>query len=206
MVTVLHVLGATNAGKTTFLDQMVDIYGDRVRRVEIGKILRAKYLDPDSPHFEPDKFKGQSNPKETADEAWKLYLDLVNEATNAEGVEIVLVDGQPRDVEQAEAVMNFVGVNDEIRIEFILVHADHEKRAERLAQRFDDEHDPGFRLGLARMESDYRGLYDVLAVLASHGIVPKVLDTSEAPIGPEGVERVRGVCPTVWSMFNAEAV
>ena len=228
MTTVLHVLGATNAGKTTFLDQMSDLYPRGVRKVEIGKRLRLKYLDPGSPHFDPDKFKGQSNPKETAEEAWKLYLELTHEAVTEPGVEIVLVDGQPRDVEQARKVIELTGPGR--RNEFALVHADHSVRLERLAIRFGVEWDPAFEematndiiddvsptigagkasefaLGVRRMSSDYRGLYDVLAELAQVGIVPKVLNTSGMAHGDDGVQMVRAVCPTVWSMFNSEAL
>jgi hypothetical protein len=90
---LVYVTGMTNAGKSTFLNAAPQEWG----RVEIGKWMRAKYP--------PSHFAGQSNPKHTAVEAWQMYLDAVARFEEA-GCSIILIDGQPRDTEQCEAVLH----------------------------------------------------------------------------------------------------
>ena len=203
MPTVLHVMGCTNAGKTTFLQEMKARYGDGVHLVEVGRMMRAKYLDPASPHYSPGHFKGEAAPAHTQAEAWEMYLEGIEEG-RSRCARLILVDGQPRDVSQAEGV--FAKFE---RPEFLLIHANEEARRERLGLRFpdrdtDDEQAEGYRLGLERMVNDFRSTYVVLVELARRGVAPRVMDTSEAPIGEEGIEFVRGICPTVWSMFTGE--
>jgi hypothetical protein len=89
---LVYVTGMTNAGKSTLLNAAPAEWG----RVEIGKWMRAKYP--------PSHFAGQSNPKHTAVEAWQMYLDAVARFEEA-GIAIILIDGQPRDTEQCEAVL-----------------------------------------------------------------------------------------------------
>lgn len=210
---IVHVLGCTNAGKSTLLELMGQRRG--VHLVEVGKMMRAKYLDPSSPHYTPDKFKGQAAPKETAEEAWSLYVDGVREGL-ANDAQLILVDGQPRDLEQADMIVD-AKENDEQgnRYEFLLVHADEEIREARLRSRFgipqgfkdgdaidhDLEQWEGYRLGRQRMTNDYRSNFLVLARLLSFGIAPQVLDTSIMPLGDEGREMMRGVVATVWNTF-----
>lgn len=201
--TVVHVMGCTNAGKSTLLGVMKQRFGDRVRLVEIGKTLTAKYLDPESPHYTPDKFKGQNNPKETAGEAWDIYLQEVNRGI-ADNVPMILVDGQPRDVPQVEGV--FEDVAPVAEVGFLLVHADHTARLNRLRHRY-PKRPPGsknfdeYKLRLRRMENDYRGNYDVLASLAARGITPSVLNTSNMPTGSDGLHVLMGCTHAVWNEF-----
>lgn len=212
--TIVHVLGCTNAGKSTLLEAMAA--RPSVHLVEVGKRMRAKYLDPNSPHYEPDKFKGQAAPKETADEAWSMYEEGVAEALGS-GARLVFVDGQPRDLEQADRIIDLAQGNADPNVEvgFLVVTADEEVREARLRSRFgipdgwkdgdavdmDLEDWNGFQLGLQRMTNDYRSNFQVLVRLLSHGIAPPVLDTSIMPLGPEGLEMMRGVVPTVWNTF-----
>jgi len=89
---IVYVTGMTNAGKSTFLHAAPLQWG----RVEVGKWMRAKYP--------PSHFKGQSNPAHTAVEAWQMYTDAID-LFEGEGRSIILVDGQPRDIDKMEAVL-----------------------------------------------------------------------------------------------------
>jgi hypothetical protein len=89
---LVHVMGVTNAGKSTFIAKAPAAWG----RVEVGKMMRAKYP--------PDYFKGSAAPAHTAAEAWQMYLAGIADCEDR-GCGIVLVDGQPRDHKQTDAVL-----------------------------------------------------------------------------------------------------
>lgn len=101
--TIVHVLGGTCVGKSTIIDSMVSAYGEKVVAVSVGKALRAKYLDPRSPHFNPDKFKGRGSPAEMESEAMGMYRRLLRMAL-ASDCELIIVDGQPRTAAQARMI------------------------------------------------------------------------------------------------------
>ena len=157
---VAHVMGATCAGKSTFIDAVCRLRPDAVR-VEIGRMLRAKYGDA--------HFAGQAAPEHTALEAWDLYVTGVRKAIER-GAGLVLVDGQPRDVMQARGA---VDLSREMRarmppVEFrwLLLHADEAERSRRAeAARTGDS----LELAKARLRNDYRNCYVAMTELMLAG-------------------------------------
>jgi hypothetical protein len=142
--------------------------------VEVGRMLRAKYP--------PEYFKGQAAPAHTAAEAWQLCIDGIEENIRL-GKKAILIDGQPRDEEQAEKVMGLPYMH-----VFIGLHASIEVRRKRAIARdrggLSDEIvnalvmgqpvdssliPPKLQLSLDRLQNDYRNGYEVLRVLTSRG-------------------------------------
>lgn len=194
------VIGPTNAGKGTLLALAGKL--PHVGLVEVGKMMRAKYLDPASPHYDPDHFKGQGAPKHTAVEAWQMMLDGIA-AAEAAKKDVVLIDGQPRDVEQARRCAFELELYEK---RFIALHASHEIRLRRAIRRDGgdlttmildelekghepDPHDsflpPPLRLSLARMTSDYKAVYHVLSELSLCGRIVFTYRTDE-DMTPDG--------------------
>lgn len=164
---LVFVIGPTNAGKGCFLAAAQRMKPDRVGLVEVGKMMRAKYLDPKSPHYDPDHFKGQAAPKHTAVEAWQMMRDGIA-AGLAEHKDIILIDGQPRDIEQCERIHQKyeVGVPPDLdwNVKFAHIYAPETLRLERAMAR--DAGDPAkLALSKARLQGDAVGLYEVMTRL-----------------------------------------
>ncbi len=164
MATILHLLGATCAGKTTLIEKMLALSPGKVGAVQIGKMMRAKY----GAAF----FKGQAAPASTQHEAMDMYYAGILEGI-AEGKSLILVDGQPRDLNQAKTIL---AAWPQHRSEFLLVHADHDVRESRAkaTRKEGDELD----LALARLVNDYRNNYVVMTeILRQHRRID-VVDTA----------------------------
>lgn len=162
MAVILHMMGPTCAGKSTLIDSLKSQSSD-VYSVQIGKILRMKYGEA--------FFKGQAAPEHTRDEAQQLYFDCINEGIGY-GKKLILVDGQPRDLGQAETMM---ASWPDHRSEFILVHAPHEVRE--LRAKAGRAVGPDLDLALARLNNDYRNCYIVLTRLLERSYRVNVVDT-----------------------------
>lgn len=173
MSTIIHIMGCTCAGKSTLIQKLLTM-GSDIAAVEVGKMLRAKYGE--------DYFKGQAAPAHTADEAFFLYTEGVDNAI-AEGANIVLVDGQPRDLKQTRKIVNMWPGH---RVIYLLVHADHDVREARA--RATREPGPNLDLALARLNNDYKNQYTVLTELTKLGRIYSVVDT-----GDEGFD-LNGFC------------
>lgn len=173
MSNILHLMGPTCAGKSTLINDLLVRAPDLVGAVEVGKMLRAKYLDPKSPHYQPDFFKGQAAPLHTQGEAWQMYLDGVK-ALAAQGKRIILVDGQPRDIQQARDICGLWKAPH--RASFLMIHAAQEVRNERAAATRSGD---ALSLAIQRMEGDYKNCYVVLAELGLRNEVVRWFDTSE---------------------------
>ena len=173
MSNILHLMGPTCAGKSTLISRMLVIAPELVGAVEVGKMMRAKYLDPKSPHYQPDFFKGQAAPTHTQAEAWQMYVDGVK-AQIAAKKRIILVDGQPRDIQQARDVVGLW--KSPHRASYLMIHADQEIRHERAAATRKDD---ALALALQRMEGDYKNCYVVLAELGLRDEVVRWFNTSQ---------------------------
>lgn len=147
---IFFVIGATNAGKSTFLQAVREAYPD-CGLVEVGKWLRAKYA--------PGHFSGQGAPQSTAAEAWSLLVDGV---TRAHDRPFVLVDGQPRDLNQVAGLAQFSDSN--YNHCFIHLHATAEERWRR-AQARDSSNPAALELARSRVTGDMAVLYDVTSRL-----------------------------------------
>lgn len=164
MSTIVHLMGPTCAGKSTLINRLLAISAD-VGAVEVGKMLRAKYGEA--------YFKGQAAPQHTQGEAWQMYQDGVK-AKIAEGKKIILVDGQPRDIQQARDIVGLWHAPH--RAVYLLIHASEEVRAQRaVASRTGDN----LELAKARLKNDYENCYKVMVELTKAGEVYRVLDSTD---------------------------
>lgn len=165
MTAILHFMGPTCAGKSTIIDALVQYAPEIVYPLQIGKALRAKYGEA--------YFQGQAAPEKTREEAIQMYRECIAEAKE-QGYEIIVVDGQPRDVSQA---LEMAASHKNDRNEFWLIHASHEIREERA--RLGRAPGPDLDLAVARLTNDYKNNYLVLAELLQKGIDINVVDTGD---------------------------
>jgi energy-coupling factor transporter ATP-binding protein EcfA2 len=165
----VYVVGPTNAGKSTFLATAAGTYPQTVGLVEVGKILRAKYP--------PDYFKGLNNPKHTALEAWEIFEGEWARHCK-DGKSVILVDGQPRDQQQLDAVLTRHELGE--RQIFLHLWAPNDVRVKRAHER--DGSDPAkLALSQARLISDEPSNYDILARLLWQGVL--IVGTNTASPG-----------------------
>lgn len=160
---LVHVTGVTNAGKSTFLAAAPAPWG----RVEIGKLMRAKYP--------PSHFKGQSNPTHTAAEAWQMYLTGIAECEDR-GCQIILIDGQPRDHKQLDAVLASRRHTRFLRM-FLHLWAPAEILAAR-AQARDGADEEKLALTRQRLVNDAQPNYSILCRVLAAGEMVRAFDTS----------------------------
>jgi predicted kinase len=146
---LVYVNGVTNAGKSTFINAAPADWG----RVEVGKMMRAKYP--------PSYFAGQCNPKHTAAEAWQMYVDGIRTG-EAEGRRVIVIDGQPRDSDQCEAII--ADRRHHGRRLFLHLWAPPDTLLARARARDGDDADK-LALTMARLTNDVTPNYDLLCRL-----------------------------------------
>jgi adenylate kinase family enzyme len=156
---LVFVMGATNAGKSTFMTKMGSDYPHVVGLVEVGKLMRAKYP--------PDHFKGQAAPAHTAMEAWSMMTVAIEQHIN-NGKRLIFVDGQPRDMLQAAGVLDKYYDDTEhwSSVKFLHLWAHKDRRIERAKKR-DAGDEAKLQLSLQRMDNDPPQLYEVLSLVQS---------------------------------------
>lgn len=150
----IFVIGATNAGKTTLMDTVKAQAHPEHATIEIGRRMRAKYP--------PEHFQGQSNPKHTAEEAWAWFVEEAT-AHQKMGKRFVWVDGQPRDLPQADAI-HFGGWDNGGC--YLHLYCREEVRRRRAQER--DTDPEKLALSLARMRGDLPALYEILCHLSTN--------------------------------------
>lgn len=158
---LVFVIGPTNAGKSSLLAAAGRL-GHTC--IEVGKALRAKYMDPASPHYAPDYFKGEAAPQHTALEAWTL---MVNGIAAAPADRLIFVDGQPRDIQQCDEITEKYVLNPAYQVLFYNVYAPRDVRLARARAR--DTDPDRLKLSMDRMDGDIPKLYEVLCRIASRG-------------------------------------
>lgn len=148
---LFFVVGATSVGKSTFLQTIKDVGGNQVHLVEVGKQMRAKYP--------PEHFQGQCNPAHTAAEALQMCLEGI-EAGEKAGAKIILVDGQPRDVKQAQDILaSKVAGNRTKGVIHLMCHREERERRARVREK----DNPGaLQLALDRLDRDVLQLHEVM--------------------------------------------
>jgi hypothetical protein len=160
---IYFIMGPTNVGKSTFMDYAKAQPG--CATVEVGRMLRAKYP--------PEFFAGQAAPKHTQAEAWQMMLDGIA-AAEAQGAARVFVDGQPRDMQQAERCVRFDNSC------FRLLWVPGTLREARAKNR--DADDPAkLELSLHRLQTDLLTGYDVVMYVASVADF-QVIDCTALPL------------------------
>ncbi len=163
MSTICHLMGTTCAGKSTIINALAAVAPEIVYPLQIGKALRAKYGEA--------YFQGQAAPEKTRVEAISMYRQCISDAIDM-GHELIVVDGQPRDVSQAIEMASSWRSHRNV---FVLVHAEHAIREERA--RTGRTPGPDLELAVARLSNDYRNNYDVMTQLLVMGKEIKVIDT-----------------------------
>lgn len=156
MAKIFFVLGPTCAGKTTFLEYAKSIDPETIGCVEVGKALRKKYP--------ANYFQGQQAPEHTAEESWQIFLDQLCYNLN-QNCEIILVDGQPRSLEQVAKCFNLMREFPGHRYHFLLLNADKTIRKSRILGRFTDAQKDEIDLAEARVEGDMISYYDIIVEL-----------------------------------------
>ncbi len=162
---ICFVIGCNGTGKTTLMDVVKKDF-PAFGTVEVGRMMREKYP--------PSHFAGQSNPAHTATEAWQMLLDGMAKAF-VEGKEIVFVDGQPRDIDQARNCLELWP-----DAQYLHLYASDEVRKNRCRGR-DSEDPEKLKLSTARHESDSINNYKVLCLLLENraSIVTQEIDQKE---------------------------
>ena len=168
---LVFFIGPTNAGKTSILDAIRGAKNPVVGFIEVGKLLRAKYLEPSSPYYDPDFFKGQAAPKHTEAEAYRLMADGIVAAESSHK-RAVFIDGQPRSMGQLSAIIRDYPDYDCRAYHIFCPRGERERRARRR------DTDPAkLSLSLARMEGDVLDVYEIDHLLKRGGIKSDVVDT-----------------------------
>lgn len=181
---LLFCIGPTGAGKSRFLAGIKNVCGDAVHLVEVGKALRAKYP--------PSYFEGQAAPTKTAAEAWQLCQDGIS-AGIAAGKPAILIDGQPRSMEQVIRICHTYSNADLYGLHFIHLCAPPAVRAARLAER--DTGD-ALELAKARLIGDVAPLYENLSELLS-------LKCNVITVNTERQDPVEELLPWIRSLTRA---
>lgn len=209
-MSLIFVIGATNAGKSTLISAAKEV---GCGTVEVGKMMRAKYP--------PEYFQGQAAPTKTQGEAMQMMMDGI-EQVRAQGPGMCLdcqgkgylsgfgtttgllcqcrcsgtgvavrhlcfIDGQPRAMEQFRVC---IALRDQgYPIAFCHLWAPLADREARARQR--DSSDPAkLALSLSRLQGDMPVLYDITAELMQRPTIPhEVWDTTQATYNPMSVVR-----------------
>lgn len=175
---IAFMMGCTCAGKSSFLDFARK--EDRTVRpeltravgfVEVGKMLRAKYP--------PSHFQGQAAPAHTAEEAWTMCRDAVNKLLESPLNQLILVDGQPRDMNQADKCSSaWPGVAKK----FVFFDCPLEERRRRSRLRHAAADDAAAELTERRLVNDMTSYQPVLTRLLRNGVRVDVVDTDRDPV------------------------
>lgn len=176
---LVFVMGATNAGKTTFMAAAARQPG--CGTVEVGKLFRAKYP--------PEYFKGSAAPAHTQHEAVQMMLDGIEASRKADN-DCTFVDGQPREPNQVEAIFkNYSG--SDFKLNFWHLYASANIREARAMHR-DRNNADALALSMKRLTGDIPPLYDTLArvsaILTEQNYGPScflTFDTGRADYDPD---------------------
>lgn len=125
-----YILGASNAGKTTLIKQLEEA-GLSLASIRVGEEMRKRHP--------PSFFQGQGAPEKTRKEAWEVFSSGFLQ--HAGSVDYILVDGQPRRIEETEQLIGTearIGAwaLAEIPRTFIYLHADQQTLVGRCCERF----------------------------------------------------------------------
>ena len=168
---LLFMIGPTNVGKSYLADAITDEYPD-THTVSVGKLLRAKYGEA--------YFKGQAAPEHTEVEALKLMDESIRSGLHNDS-EIILIDGQPRTINQVSHIAETY-FYDNFDCSILLLHCPDDIRMERLKKR--DVTPYALELSISRFNDDMIHLRDVVyhLILNDCGgyIIP--IDTTNNPL------------------------
>lgn len=135
MVPVVFLMGATSTGKSTFMDFAESVLGNHVALIQVGKEFRKRYP--------PEHFKGSAAPDHTEKEAIAIFDEMLYASLARTGVDLILVDGQPRRESQVPVVL--ARRNAFMDYRFVMLNcslAEQKVRAAHRAKKHADEEDP----------------------------------------------------------------
>lgn len=185
--TIVFIMGPTCSGKSTFLNYCKEQEPDRVGVIEVGKLFRAKYP--------PEYFEGFAALEKTRQEAWDIFTECLYQNFTRK-LDLILVDGQPRDISQVKAVLESQFVQIPRRVnpdstETILPPITWRKRffyfycpREVQQQRAENRHPTGGKeltLAQVRIDNDRLLYHDVLVALMANWATIEVVNTSGDP-------------------------
>jgi energy-coupling factor transporter ATP-binding protein EcfA2 len=174
---LIFTLGPTNSGKSSFLRQIETLYPNQAEMIRVGDVLRAKYLDPGSPNYNPNHFKGSAAPQHTAAEAWDVLVKGISKASY-DGKFVAVCDGQPRDIKQCDDIQWIYGNHPELyTVTYVNLYCPLEIRKARSAAR--DQTPDQVELAAKRMEGDILKIYEILCRIQSRGGRIITVDTSQ---------------------------
>lgn len=154
---MVYVMGTTNVGKTTFLGESQKkgrrhIFGT----IMVGKEMRRRYP--------PEHFKGLGAMESTEQEAMDIFHEQLNDC-KAAGKEIILVDGQPR-------TLNQVAMTEALPKRLYLFLTEEEDTIkERMVERAAGNQ-AELDMSISRFGNDKKMLYDVLMCLIQRDTSP----------------------------------
>ncbi len=173
----IFLMGISCSGKSTLLQAAQT--EDDLRRIEgldpvfgvieVGKTLRERYP--------PEHFKGEGAPAHTQEEALDIFRTRMDAFTH---LPIVLVDGQPRNTDQIEAVVNHTTAKCHRTPLLLVLHASEEILFKRADLR-DTEDEEATQLAHTRIKGDATFLYPVLTCLSAIHDIPAVIIDAESP-------------------------
>lgn len=149
---LVFVIGPTNSGKTTLVESLrKESLG--ASSIHVGRLLREKHP--------PEFFEGQGNPPHVHKEAMRLLFEQLREKLLSPAVDVIYIDGQPRTVEQVEAIEDFVVAwGQPLRLTYLVLNADDETIRRRAASR--DASQAAIELSIKRITNDKCDLHDVI--------------------------------------------
>jgi adenylate kinase family enzyme len=135
------LIGTTNSGKSTVAEKLVT---PDIGLIQVGKQLRKKYP--------PEFFKGSGSPDHIEEEALSMLVDLLSEHQDKK---VILIDGQPRRVEQVDPLLQLFP-----DLEVIWLYETNDVLFARGMERAKSGED--LNLNLKRIDNDVLDLYHVL--------------------------------------------
>jgi len=174
-VDLMFVMGPTNCGKGHLIQHACKHYG--AWGVQVGNLLRKKYG--------PAYFNGQQAPEHTRVEALNMMMDNIRLAVE-KGYSLILVDGQPREPSQVDAIFdNFIGPSRDgevyYNVFFLLLHCPDSLREQRAKER--DTDPAALELSLKRMTKDIGELQKLFYEIARRGQGSRIIPVESTEVG-----------------------
>jgi len=164
-IDLLFMMGPTNVGKSYTINYAVEKYDGY--KISVGQLLRDKYG--------PDFFKGQQAPEHTRAEALKMMIEGIQAGID-EGRSLILIDGQPREPGQIDAIFeNYIEGPMKVLVDvhFCLLHCDDDLRMDRLKKR--DKDPAALELSTKRFNRDLAELQKIFYMILVRGAGNKVV-------------------------------
>jgi len=172
MLKYIFVMGPTNVGKTTYINNLKNCHGvSNVETLLTGQILRKKYGE--------EYFKGQQAPEHTEDEVIERLRNFIIDNFKVENDnKICIIDGQPRSIRQLDMLYNLklngelLFNNSRCKCEIHYLYCSDEIRLKRLLSR--DSNIDKLLLSLKRFSNDELELNNIMMKMYKIGIHPLV--------------------------------